>query len=93
MRTKRLLAGVFAGGTALAVLGGCAAQQIQALEPRLELRDAVQQLTGIPQAGFTLKLTPTTSVYGEIGRTFKTGHGDAQLKASVQGSVGVKWNF
>jgi hypothetical protein len=57
MRTKRLLAGVFAGGTALAVLGGCAAQQIQALEPRLELRDAVQQLTGIPQAGFTLKLT------------------------------------
>ena len=44
-------------------------------------------------AGFTLKLTPTTSVYGEIGRTFKTGHGDAQLKASVQGSVGVKWNF
>lgn len=44
-------------------------------------------------AGFTLKLTPTTSVYGEIGRTFKTSHGDAQLKASVQGSVGVKWNF
>lgn len=44
-------------------------------------------------AGFTLKLTPTTSVYGEIGRTFKTSHGDAQLKSSVQGSVGVKWNF
>jgi len=44
-------------------------------------------------AGLTWKLTPTTSVYGEIGRTFKTSHGDAQLKASVQGSVGVKWNF
>ena len=57
MRTKRLVAGVIAGGTALAVLGGCAAQQIQALEPRLELRDAVQHLAGVQQAGFTLKLT------------------------------------
>jgi hypothetical protein len=57
MRAKRLLTGVFAGGTALAVLGGCAAQQLQALEPRLELRDAVQQLAGVQQAGFTLKLT------------------------------------
>lgn len=44
-------------------------------------------------AGFTLKLTPTTSIYGEIGRTFKTGSGANKLKASVEGSVGVKWNF
>lgn len=44
-------------------------------------------------AGFTLKLTPTTSVYGEIGRTFKTGSGSNRLKASVEGSIGVKWNF
>lgn len=44
-------------------------------------------------AGFTLKLTPTTSVYGEIGRTFKTGSGANRLKASVEGSIGVKWNF
>jgi hypothetical protein len=57
MRAKRLLAGVVAGGTALAVLVGCAAQQIQALEPRLELRDAVQRLADVQQAGFTLKLT------------------------------------
>ena len=44
-------------------------------------------------AGFTLKLSPTTSVYGEIGRTFKTGRSDNKLKSSVEGSVGVKWNF
>jgi fibronectin-binding autotransporter adhesin len=44
-------------------------------------------------AGFTLKLTPTTSVYGEVGHVFKTGTGEAQVKSSVQGSVGVKLNF
>lgn len=44
-------------------------------------------------AGFTLKLTPTTSVYGEVGRTYKTSAGDTKFKSSLQGSVGVKLNF
>src|SRR5262249_25819541 len=41
----------------VALLGGCAAQQFQALEPKLELRNAAQQLADAQQAGFTLKLT------------------------------------
>ncbi|WP_250038363.1 hypothetical protein [Paractinoplanes maris] len=57
MRAQRHLAGVLAGVTTLTVLGGCAAQQIQALEPKLELRDAAQQLADAQQAGFVLKLT------------------------------------
>jgi hypothetical protein len=32
-------------------------------------------------------------VYGEVGRVYKTGSGDAKLKSSLQGSVGVKLNF
>ncbi|RST51123.1 autotransporter outer membrane beta-barrel domain-containing protein [Variovorax sp. DXTD-1] len=43
-------------------------------------------------AGFTLRLTPTTSVYGEVGKLFKVGGGNS-VKSSVQGSVGVKLNF
>ena len=57
MRSKRFLAGTLAGVTTLTVIGGCAAQQIQALEPKLELRNAAQQLAAAQQAGFTLKLT------------------------------------
>ncbi|MEV4642243.1 hypothetical protein AB0J80_33320 [Actinoplanes sp. NPDC049548] len=57
MRAKRLLAGVLAGATALTVIGGCAARQIEALEPKLELRNAAQQLTGAQQAGVTLAVT------------------------------------
>lgn len=43
-------------------------------------------------AGFSLALTPITMVYGEIGRLMSNG-GDAQVKSSVQGSLGVrvKW--
>ncbi|HSW18009.1 MAG TPA: autotransporter outer membrane beta-barrel domain-containing protein [Ramlibacter sp.] len=42
--------------------------------------------------GFTLSLSPGVSVYGELGRLFDIG-GDAQVKSSVEGSVGlrVRW--
>jgi hypothetical protein len=56
MRAKRFLAGAAAGVTALAVIGGCA-NQIKQLEPKLELRNAAQNLGAEKQAGFTLKLT------------------------------------
>lgn len=39
--------------------------------------------------GFSLGLTPATTVYGEIGRTFSTG-GDARVKSSVQGTIGIR---
>lgn len=39
--------------------------------------------------GFTLALTPAASLYGELGRVISVG-GDARVKSSVQGSVGVK---
>ena len=57
MRSKRLLAGALAGATTLTVIGGCAAKQIATLEPKLELRNAAQQLADAQQAGFTLKVT------------------------------------
>ena len=56
MRAKRFLAGAAAGVTALAVIGGCA-NQIKQLEPKLELRNAAQNLGAEKQTGFTLKLT------------------------------------
>jgi hypothetical protein len=59
MFTKKLLAGALAGATALTLIGGCAAKEIQALEPKLELRNAAQQLAGAQQAGFTIKLSGT----------------------------------
>ncbi|RZL96606.1 MAG: autotransporter domain-containing protein [Variovorax sp.] len=40
-------------------------------------------------AGATLALTPTTSLYGEIGHLWDIG-GDAAVKSSVQASLGVK---
>lgn len=57
MRAKRLMAGALAGVTTLTVIGGCAAQQIKALEPKLELRAAAQQLAAAQQVGFTLKVS------------------------------------
>jgi hypothetical protein len=57
MRAKRLLAGALAGATTLTVIGGCAAREIATLEPKLELRNAAQQLADAQQAGFTLKVT------------------------------------
>lgn len=44
-------------------------------------------------AGLTLALTPSTSLYGEVGRLFHTGAGDAKVAASVQGSLGLKLRF
>jgi outer membrane autotransporter protein len=42
--------------------------------------------------GFTLGLSPGVSVYGELGSLFDIG-GDARVKSSVEGSVGlrVRW--
>ena len=40
-------------------------------------------------AGATLALTSTTSLYGEIGHQWNIG-GDASVKSSVQGSLGIK---
>ena len=40
-------------------------------------------------AGVSLALTPATTVYGDIGRTFSAG-GDARVKSSVQGTVGLR---
>ncbi|MGJ7493624.1 autotransporter outer membrane beta-barrel domain-containing protein [Variovorax sp. RT4R15] len=39
--------------------------------------------------GFTLAVTPAASIYGEVGRLFSSG-GDARVKSSVQGAVGLK---
>jgi outer membrane autotransporter protein len=39
--------------------------------------------------GFTLALTSATSVFGEVGRTFSAG-GDARVKSSVQGTIGLR---
>lgn len=61
MRTKRFpaaaTAAAAAGAVVLTVLGGCAAQQIKSLEPKLELRTAVRHLAEAERAGFTLELT------------------------------------
>lgn len=43
-------------------------------------------------AGFTLALTPRAELYGEMGRSFSAG-GDVELKASVQGSVGLRMHW
>jgi hypothetical protein len=59
MFNKKLLAGAVAGAATLTLIGGCAAKEIQALEPKLELRNAAQQLAGAQQAGFTIKLSGT----------------------------------
>lgn len=40
-------------------------------------------------AGATLALTQATSLYGEIGTLWNIG-GDASVKSSVQGSLGIK---
>jgi outer membrane autotransporter protein len=43
-------------------------------------------------AGFTLALSPTTSVYGELSHLAAAG-GDARVKSSLGGSLGlrVRW--
>ena len=44
-------------------------------------------------AGLSVQLTPMASFYGEVGKVFKLGGGETQLKASVQGSVGLRLGF
>lgn len=41
-------------------------------------------------AGFTLTLNPAVSLYGEAGRLFDIGSGDAQVRSALQGSLGVR---
>jgi outer membrane autotransporter protein len=43
-------------------------------------------------AGATLALTPAVSLYGEIGTLWNMG-GDADVKSSVQGSLGIKMRW
>lgn len=43
-------------------------------------------------AGATLKLSDSTSLYGELGKLWASG-GDARIKSSVQGSVGVRMRW
>jgi transcriptional regulator with XRE-family HTH domain len=42
--------------------------------------------------GFTLALSPSTSLYGELGKLWASG-GNAKVKSSINGSLGVrvKW--
>jgi hypothetical protein len=56
LRVKRLIAGALAGVTTLTVIAGCAGESLQALEPKLELRNAAKQLGEAKQAGFTIKI-------------------------------------
>jgi outer membrane autotransporter protein len=42
--------------------------------------------------GFSLALTPATSVYAELGRTAGTG-GDTRVKSSVQGTIGLRLSW
>lgn len=56
MRVTRFVAGLVAGVTALGVIAGCAGEQIQALEPKLELRGAAKALGEAERAGFTIKI-------------------------------------
>ncbi|MEJ8810189.1 autotransporter outer membrane beta-barrel domain-containing protein [Variovorax ureilyticus] len=42
--------------------------------------------------GATLALSPSTTLYGEVGHVFDVG-GDARVKSSVQGSVGVRLSW
>jgi fibronectin-binding autotransporter adhesin len=44
-------------------------------------------------AGFTQALTQTASLYGEIGKLFHAGGGQAQVKSSVQASLGIQLRF
>lgn len=52
---KRFLIGA-AASAALLVAAGCAGEQVRAIEPKLELREAAQHLADAQQAGFTLTL-------------------------------------
>lgn len=56
MLSTRFRAGAALTAAALVFAGGCAAQQLKRLEPRLELRAAAQHLAQAKQAGFTVRL-------------------------------------
>lgn len=43
-------------------------------------------------AGMTLALTPTATLYGEVGQLYNAG-GDAKVKSSLQGSIGMRLSW
>ncbi len=43
--------------------------------------------------GFTLAMTPSASLYGEIGKLFAAGGSATRVKSSVQASVGLKFKL
>ena len=58
---------------------------------------AIESATGYTSTelmvGFTLGLTPSVSIYGQVGKLFRTGTGDARVRSSAQGSLGVNVAF
>jgi hypothetical protein len=96
MFTKKLLAGAVAGAATLTLIGGCAAKEIQALEPKLELRNAAQQLAGAQQAGFTIKLSGTPdALVAAIKAQSKddfTADDEASVRKLVNSSVTVAYD-
>lgn len=93
MRAKRFLSGALAGVAALTVIAGCAAQQVAALEPKLELRDAARQLAEAQQAGFTLKVTGEVEASVTFGYD-KAGAGPeddrSMIAATIDGVSGTE---
>ncbi|MDM0059281.1 autotransporter outer membrane beta-barrel domain-containing protein [Variovorax fucosicus] len=73
-----------AGGTDVARFTGPAG----ATDIASSTRYTAAELAG----GFTLALTPGTSLYGELGRVYGTG-GGSSVKSSVQGSVGLRMQW
>jgi len=84
MRTKRLLAVV----AALALVGGCA-EQVNRLEPGLELRAAAQHLAAAKQAGFTLKFTGSAD---DLIKGFKQTEDTDSLRTLLNSSVTVAYD-
>ncbi|MEU4560647.1 hypothetical protein AB0F72_19900 [Actinoplanes sp. NPDC023936] len=77
MRVTRFLAGALAGVTALTMFAGCAGEQIQALEPKLELRDAAKQLGEAQRAGFTIKINGSADDLVAAAKLTASGPEDA----------------
>ncbi|WP_305787230.1 hypothetical protein [Symbioplanes lichenis] len=78
---KRLLIGATVGA-ALLTAGGCAGEQVRALEPKLELREAAQHLSEAQQAGFTVKLAGTDDLIAALKAKGEDSEGVAQVANS-----------
>ncbi|SDT32607.1 hypothetical protein [Actinoplanes derwentensis] len=91
---KRFLAGSLAGVTALAVTAGCA-NQFQQLEPKLELRQAAQELGATGKSGFTIKaggnVDDLIALAKKDDSTFKEEDADI-LRKLYNSSFTVAWD-